>query len=53
MKPLNWVEITRQQIKARHRFLWSIEGIERQNKVLSKIIYRFSTDSLIFLFQRT
>ena len=24
MKPLNWVELTRQQIKARHGFGWSI-----------------------------
>ena len=34
MKPLNWVELTRQQIKARHGFGWSIQGIEKQNKVL-------------------
>ena len=32
MKPLNWVELTRQQIKARHCFGWSIQGIEKQNK---------------------
>ena len=43
MKPLNWVEITRQQIKSRDGFGWSIEGIEKQNKVITKIIYRFST----------
>ncbi len=43
MKPLNWVELTRQQIKARHGFGWSIQGIEKQNKVLTKIVYRFST----------
>ena len=43
MKPLNWVELTRQQIKARHGFGWSIQGIEKQNKVLKKIVYRFST----------
>ena len=42
MKPLNWVELTRQQIKARHGFGWSIQGIEKQNKVLTKIVYRFS-----------
>ena len=43
MKSLNWVELTRQQIKARHGFGWSIQGIEKQNKVLTKIVYRFST----------
>ena len=41
MKPLNWVELTRQQIKARHGFGWSIQGIEKQNKVLTKIVYGF------------
>ncbi len=45
MKSLNWVELTRQQIKARHGFGWSIQGIEKQNKVLTKIVYRFSTGS--------
>ena len=45
MKSLNWVELTRQQIKARHGFGWSIQGIEKQNKVLTKILYRFSTGS--------
>ena len=43
MKPLNWVELTRQQIKARHSFGWLIQGIEKQNKVLTKIVYIFST----------
>ena len=36
MKPFNWVELTRQQIKARHGFGWSIQGIEKQNKVVTK-----------------
>ena len=43
MKSLNWVGLTRQQIKARHGSGWSIQGIEKQNKVLTKIVYRFST----------
>ena len=43
MKPLNWVELNRQQFKARHGFGWSIQGIEKQNKVITKIVYRFST----------
>ena len=45
MKPLNWVELTRQQIKARHGFGWSIQGIEKQYsavesnaKVLMKLV---------------
>ena len=43
MKPLNWGKLIRQQIKARHGFGWSIQWIEKQNKVLIKIVYRFST----------
>ena len=43
MNPLNWVELTRQQIKASYGFCWSIQGIEKQNKVVTKIVYRFST----------
>ena len=48
MKPLNWVELTRQQIKARHGFGWSIQGIEKQNKVITKIVYRFSNGCYVF-----
>ena len=43
MKPLNWVELTRQQTKARLGFGWSIQGIEKQNKVITKIVHKFST----------
>ncbi len=43
MKPLNWVALTRQQLKVRHGFGWSIQGIEKQNKLLTKIVYRFSS----------
>ncbi len=39
---INWVELTRQQIKARDGFGWSIQGIEKQNKVITIIVYRFS-----------
>ena len=42
MKTFNWVEPARQQIKARNGFGWSIQGIEKQNKVITKIVYRFS-----------
>ncbi len=41
MNPLNWVELTR-QFKVRNGFGWSTQGIENQNKVLTKIINRFS-----------
>ena len=34
MKPLNWIKLTKKQIKARNGFGWSIEGIGKQNKVL-------------------
>jgi len=43
MKLLNWVKLTRQQIKARHGFGWSIQGIEKQNKLLIKFVYKFSS----------
>ena len=43
MKSLNCVEFIRKQIKARHGFGWLIQGIGKQNKVLTKIVYRFST----------
>ena len=32
MKPLNWIELTKQQIKARYGFDWSIQGIESKIK---------------------
>ena len=41
MKPLSWVELTRQQIKAILRFGWSIKGIEQKNKVLTKLLIDF------------
>ena len=50
MKPLNWVELTRQQIKARHGFGWSIQGIEKQNKVLTKIVFKFLRGNQQYLF---
>tara|TARA_Y100000589_G_scaffold171053_1_gene162445 strand:+ start:1222 stop:1419 length:198 start_codon:yes stop_codon:yes gene_type:complete len=43
MKTLKWIELTIQQIKARNGFVWSVQGIEKQNKVITKIVYRFST----------
>tara|TARA_Y100001978_G_scaffold182179_1_gene178867 strand:+ start:176 stop:325 length:150 start_codon:yes stop_codon:yes gene_type:complete len=41
MKFLNWVELTRQQIKYRNGFGWSRQEIEKPNKLLTKIVYRF------------
>ena len=43
MKTLAWVENTRWAIKSYHGFGWSIQGIEKQNKVLTKFVYRFPT----------
>ena len=43
MKTLAWVENTRRAIKSYHGFGWSIQGIEKQNKVLTKFVYRFPT----------
>ena len=42
MKSLNCVEFIRKQIKARHGFGWLIQGIEKQNKVKTKVVFRFS-----------
>jgi len=41
MKPLYCVELIRQQIKARNGFGWSIQGIEKQNKILIKMFIDF------------
>ena len=43
MKTLAWVENTRRAIKSYHGFGWSIQGIEKRNKVLTKFVYRFPT----------
>jgi len=32
MKPLNSLELTKQHIKTRNGFGWSINGIEKQNR---------------------
>ena len=41
MKTLVWVENTRRSIKSYHGFDWSIQGIEKQYKVLTRFVYRF------------
>ena len=43
MKTLTWVDITRKSIKSKLGFGWSVQGIEKQNKVKTKVVYRFST----------
>jgi len=42
MKNLTWVDITRKSIKSKLGFGWSVQGIEKQNKVKTKVVYRFS-----------
>ena len=36
MKTLTWVDITRKSIKSKLGFGWSVQGIEKQNKVKTK-----------------
>ena len=43
MKTLTWVDITRKLIKSKLGFGGSVQGIEEQNKVKTKVVYRFST----------
>ena len=43
MKTLTCVDITRKSIKSKLGFGWSVQGIEKQNKVKTKVVYRFST----------
>ena len=43
MKNLTWFDITRKSIKSKLGFSWSVQGIEKQNKVETKVVYRFST----------
>ena len=42
MKTLTWVDITRKSIKSKLGFGWSVQGIEKQNRVKTKVVYRFS-----------
>ena len=43
MKTLTWIDSTRKSIKSKLCFGWSVQGIEKQNKVKTKVVYRFST----------
>ena len=41
MKSPKWFAITRQLIKSKHGFGWSISGWERNNKLITKVVYRY------------
>ena len=41
MRTLTWVDSTRKSIKSKLAFSWSVQGIEKQNKVKTKVVYRF------------
>ena len=45
MKSPKWVATTRQLIKSNHRFGWSISGWERNNKLITKVVYRYQDGS--------
>ena len=40
MKSPKWVATTRQLIKSKYGFGWSISGWERNNKLITKVVYR-------------
>ena len=45
MKNLTWVDITRKSIKSKLGFGWSISGWERNNKLITKVVYRYQDGS--------
>ena len=45
MKSPKWVATTRQLIKSKHGFGWSISGWERNNKLITKVVYRYPDGS--------
>ena len=45
MKSPKWVATTRQLIKSNHDFGWSISGWERNNKLITKVVYRYQDGS--------
>ena len=44
MKTLTWVDTTRKSIKSKLGFGWSVQGIEKQNKVKTKLFIDFLQD---------
>ena len=45
MKSPKWVAMTRQLIKSNHGFGWSISGWEKNNKLITKVVYRYPDGS--------
>ena len=45
MKSPKWVATTRQLIKSKYDFGWSISGWERNNKLITKVVYRYQNGS--------
>ena len=45
MKSPKWVVTTRQLIKSNQGFGWSISGWERNNKLITKVVYRYPDGS--------
>ena len=45
MKSPKWVAMTRQLIKSNHGFGWSISGWEKNNKLITKVVYRYQDGS--------
>ena len=49
MKSPKWVVTTRQLIKSNQGFGWSISGWERNNKLITKVVYRYPDGSRNFI----
>ena len=45
MKSPKWVATTRQLIKSKHGFGWAISNWERNNKLITKVVYRYQDGS--------
>ena len=45
MKSPKWVTTTRQLIKSKHGFGWSLSNWERNNKLITKVVYRYQGGS--------
>ena len=51
MKSPKWVATTRQLIKSKHGFGWSISNWKKNNKLITKVVYRYqdgSRNSILF-----
>ena len=49
MKSPKWVATTRQLIKSKYGFGWSIYSWERNNKFITKVVYRYQNGSRNFI----